>query len=767
LFPTLQPKDDDGPAPAADGDEDDEDDEPGSPVGSPPPAAGADDGYPGQRAPLAHSTGLAPRLQRDVLTVLLAGAVAVLDDRLARAPGAAGAALVLPPVLFLLRRAVVVRDWAVREHTTSPGTGPGPGPGPGAGTGSGVEEEGLGVSWGGGLDAGLDVVAAGRGGTYDVPSFLAAQCVDGPEPFSTPPEAHDGAGPPAHGRERGPLSLLLRLLARCVAQSSAAGRNPSDDDGSEPVYAGTAAGPAAPLAERRTLLRALRRAGADALLAKIFADGLDDGDDPPAPGAPGAHAGAGAGAGTGAPRPSVGVAVDDRVLALWTLREAATLAATAWPLPPPGPDDSSTEGDERRLLGWLLWLLSSPPPPPPAAVAAAATPAAGAAFPALAEATRTKLDAALAGHVWGADGPGAGPGRAGGEGAAPRCAPLPAGRPRLAAWQRLLLTQELRLLLAGTDAPHIVVSPGAEPYPAAPTTLFLTGARDVYLPLVSPLAPPPLPPVPAAAAAAAAAASPLPSVGTGVSRQRSHDTADHDHPHSATRASPFAPALRQLAVGRCPASAGRVRLVLTALGGAEVLANCVVGHLASPAVRGALLRYSDDVDSGVVAAPRAAGLTDVEVEAWWSSLVALGALVTDCVAAKQALDASIGLTTLVRALLPVALAPHVAAAGGPAWETVTARPAAVAAFLLELCVGAGPTATGARVTSPGRAFLAASTLSDLLPSTPGPRPDGEDTAAPDATTAAVLPQLLLRRALQVRPIYTLTRPLSSPYPAPI
>jgi hypothetical protein len=42
--PTLHPKGDDGPAPAADADDDVDDDEPGSPVGSPPPAAGADDG---------------------------------------------------------------------------------------------------------------------------------------------------------------------------------------------------------------------------------------------------------------------------------------------------------------------------------------------------------------------------------------------------------------------------------------------------------------------------------------------------------------------------------------------------------------------------------------------------------------------------------------------------------------------------------------------------------------------------------------------------
>ena len=46
-------------------------------------------------------------------------------------------------------------------------------------------------------------------------------------------------------------------------------------------------------------------------------------------------------------------------------------------------------------------------------------------------------------------------------------------------------------------------------------------------------------------------------------------------------------------------------------------------------------------------------LTDIEIEVWWSSLTALGHLLTDCVPAKTIVDSSMGLRVLVRALLPL------------------------------------------------------------------------------------------------------------------
>ena len=63
----------------------------------------------------------------------------------------------------------------------------------------------------------------------------------------------------------------------------------------------------------------------------------------------------------------------------------------------------------------------------------------------------------------------------------------------------------------------------------------------------------------------------------------------------------------------------------------------------------------------VAAAPL---LTDVEIEVWWSSLTALGHLLTDCVPAKAIVDSSIGLRVLVRALLPLTRSLATSGSGG-------------------------------------------------------------------------------------------------------
>ena len=46
-------------------------------------------------------------------------------------------------------------------------------------------------------------------------------------------------------------------------------------------------------------------------------------------------------------------------------------------------------------------------------------------------------------------------------------------------------------------------------------------------------------------------------------------------------------------------------------------------------------------------------LTGVEVEVWWSSLTALGHLLTDCLPAKVIVDTSIGLKVFIQLLLPL------------------------------------------------------------------------------------------------------------------
>ena len=116
-------------------------------------------------------------------------------------------------------------------------------------------------------------------------------------------------------------------------------------------------------------------------------------------------------------------------------------------------------------------------------------------------------------------------------------------------------------------------------------------------------------------------------------------------------------------------------LALVPVGAVEALVRCVVGDLAHPLVSYALAH--DEKDGMMTMTPTtwmlthptttttnatAAGaratvvpplLTDVEIEVWWSSLITLGHLLTDCLPAKAIVDTSPGLEMLVRALLPL------------------------------------------------------------------------------------------------------------------
>ena len=99
------------------------------------------------------------------------------------------------------------------------------------------------------------------------------------------------------------------------------------------------------------------------------------------------------------------------------------------------------------------------------------------------------------------------------------------------------------------------------------------------------------------------------------------------------------------------------------LGAVEALIRCVVGDLTHPLISQALALDNTEEDeemksptqppttaTGIGIAPL---LTDIEIEMWWSSLIALGHLLTDCLPAKVIVDTSIGLKVFVQLLLPL------------------------------------------------------------------------------------------------------------------
>jgi hypothetical protein len=397
---------------------------------------------------------------------------------------------------------------------------------------------------------------------------------------------------------------------------------------------------------------------------------------------------------TSVQRPVVHLPLSDRHFALWVLRETVV-----------GAGEEGVGREMKSLLSCLIWLLGcptshthtlsksrspSPSPtltPPQQPISSAPTP-------------YTAVPYSLPDYLFSTSAPWPGSRT---EIPPPLCA---ADRPVISVFLKILILQEIRLLLWGNDAKPLI--PEGNP------------SKNIRLPLLDSFVPNTLDTSSHTNQSSNSLHSSL-----FFFRPKKDEPLAFQGPKGPSETPLLSSSLGNICVSNYP-----TKRALIALGSIETLLCIIIGELCPYPIKEIFRKhvrtYVQCIRDSVKTMTKGS-LTECEVEMWWSALSTLGHLCAGCDEAKEMVDRCLGEGVFIRALLPLAnITPRESDTPGGLYSegkegrrrnprplsvstglesTVPTCSVIISQLLLEMCVGG----EAGRISTPSRPFIAITT----------------------------------------------------------